>query len=347
MFLKKKQFWGTLIAIALLAYCVKDVRLHHLESLAERLDFRYVIPAILCAFAFPISRALRWRLMVSQQKKVPAGRVITLYSAGQILNIVMPALTGQVGRLILFSRSEGLRKTYIFSTILLEVLFDAISLIVVLVLTSLAFVLPAKYGPAGYIISAIVIVVLVLLYLLLHYQQSLENFGRRRLRERWPGLYVSLRKFLRSFTQGLNLLRSSQHFIGSLFYSLLSWVVHILMVYYLLKSFGFHLPIAASASIMIINTLALMIPITPGNAGTFEFAVSTALAAFPEVGRSDAVLFALALHLLDLLPVMVLGFIYIKFEKVSISELKEKHEGEDIFDRVSDDGTLIEDEEAV
>ncbi|UCG60644.1 MAG: flippase-like domain-containing protein [Candidatus Zixiibacteriota bacterium] len=347
MFLKKKQFWGTLVAIALLVYCVKDIRLHHLEALSERLDWVYLVPAVASAFVFMIARALRWRLMVSRNRSVPAGRVITLYSAGQILNIIMPALTGQVGRLILFARSEGLRKTFVFSTILLEVLFDAISLIIVLILTSLAFVLPAKYGPAGYIISALVAVVLILLYLILHYQHRLEDIGRKHLRDRWPGIYVSLRKSIRSFTQGLNLLRSSQHFIGGLFYSLLSWITHILVVYFLLRSFGFHLPIAAAASVMIINTLALMIPITPGNAGTFEFAVSTALAAFPEVGRSDAVLFALALHILDILPMMLLGFIYLKFARVSISELKEKHEDEDIFDRVSDDGTLIEDEETV
>ena len=347
MILKKKQFWGTLIAIFFLVICLWDVRLSDIRALSERLNLTYLIPAVLCTFAFIIAKALRWRLMASQQKKIPVGRTMTLYSAGQILNIIMPALTGQVGRLFLFARSEGLRKTFIFSTIVLEVLFDAISLIVILVLVSVAFVLPAQYRPAGYIISAIVIVVLILLYLILHYQRSLENIGRNRLRDRWPGLYVGLRKFIRSFTQGIKLLRSSQHFIGSLIYSLLSWLTHTLVVYFLLKSFGFDLPIVAAATVMIINTLALMIPVTPGNAGTFEFAVSTALAAFPEVGRADAVLYALALHLLDLLPIAVLGFIYLKFERVSISRLKEEHEDEIIFDRMTENGTLVEDEETV
>ena len=162
-----------------------------------------------------------------------------------------------------------------------------------------------------------------------------------------PELCLRHRTAIRSFTQGIRLLRSSQHFIGSLIYSLVSWLTHTLVVYYLLKSFGFDLPIVAAATVMIINTLALMIPVTPGNAGTFEFAVSTALAAFPEVGRADAVLFALALHLLDLLPIAILGFIYLKFERVSISKLKEEHEDEIIFDRMTENGTLVEDEERV
>ncbi|MEW6413365.1 MAG: lysylphosphatidylglycerol synthase transmembrane domain-containing protein [Candidatus Zixiibacteriota bacterium] len=346
MIFKKKQFWGIIIAIAFLGYCLWGVRLEEIKALSEKLDLAFLVPAILCTFAFIITKALRWRLMVAQQKEIPRGRAITLYSAGQMLNIVMPALTGQVGRLFLFARSEGLRKTFVFSTIVLEILFDAISLILVLVVTSLAFVLPDKYRPAGYIISAIVVVVLILLYLILHYQQSLENMGRDKLRDRWPGAYIGMKKFIRSFTQGINLLRSSQHFLGSLAYSLGSWITHTLVVYFLLRSFGFDLPEAA-LTVMIINTLALMIPITPGNAGTFEFAVSTSLAAFPEVGRSDAVLFALALHLLDLLPISALGFIFLRSEKVSIQKLKSEHEHQDIFDKVSEEGTLVEDEETV
>ncbi|MEE8576934.1 MAG: lysylphosphatidylglycerol synthase transmembrane domain-containing protein, partial [candidate division Zixibacteria bacterium] len=128
MIFKKKQFWGTLVAVLLLAYCFKDVRPEHIRSLSHRLEIIFLIPAIVCSFLFILTKALRWRLMVSQQRKIPVGRVITLYSAGQILNIVMPALTGQVGRLFLFARTEGLRKTFVFSTIVLEVLFDAISL---------------------------------------------------------------------------------------------------------------------------------------------------------------------------------------------------------------------------
>ena len=94
---------------------------------------------------------------------------------------------------------------------------------------------------------------------------------------------------------------------------------------------------------MIINTLALMIPISPGNAGTFEFAVSTTLTAFA-IGRTDAVLFALALHLLDLLPIGILGYIYLHMKKISISEIKHKHEDDMIFEQVDEEGHLIEDE---
>jgi uncharacterized protein (TIRG00374 family) len=254
-------------------------------------------------------------------------------------------LTGQVGRMFLFSKNEGFKKSFIFSTIILEILFDSISLILFLLLTSLAFVFPDKYRFVGYIIAGVTILLIIALYLILHYQEKIEGLCQNKFRERWPGFYINIKKFMRSFVQGINLLKSSQHFASSLAYSMMAWITHTLVVYFLMLSFGYHLPFAAAASVMIINTLALMIPITPGNAGTFEVAVSTSLLAFSVV-RSDAVLFALALHILDLIPIGILGYIYMHLEKVSIRQIKSEHEDDLIYDKISEDGDyLVEEEE--
>ncbi len=344
MIFKKKQFWGSLIAIALLIYCVKDIKISDIETLSHRLDLAYLIPTVICAFIFIVIKGLRWRVIASRQKKIRVFRVLSLYAAGQVINIVMPALAGQVGRLFLFAKTEGLKKTFVFSTIVLEVLFDSLSLIFFLMLTSVAFVVPDEYRTVGYILSAATVLVLVLLYLMLHFQHRIEEFASKRFRERWPGFYIGLKKFLRSFVQGINLLRSTQHFAGTFAYSLVGWALHTFVIYFLLMSFGFHLPFAAAASVMIINTIALMVPITPGNAGTFEVAVSTALSAF-SIPRTDAVLFALALHLLDLLPILVLGSIFLRQEKLSISDIKSEHEDDEIYKHVSEDGTFLETEE--
>lgn len=346
MIWKKKQFWGSLIAIALLIWCVKDIRPSEIKELSTRINLIYLIPSVICAFLFVITKALRWRIVVSQQKKIKMFRSITLHSAGQILNIVMPALTGQVGRMFLFSKNEGLKKTFIFSTIVLEILFDSISLIIFLLITSLAFAFPEDYRFLSYVIAIVTAVLIALLYVILHYQSAIENGCQKLLKKRWPGFYIGMRKFVRSFNKGMNLLRSSQHFFPTLGFSLFGWLVHTLVVYFLFLSFGLDLPFAAAASVMIINTLALMVPISPGNAGTFEVAVSSSLKAF-SVSGTDAVLFALALHLLDLLPIMIFGYIFMHTEKVSIKDIQSGHEEDDIFDQITEDGSVIEDEEKV
>lgn len=342
MILKKKQFWGTIVAIALLAYCVKDVRLDEVKSLAREVDYLYLALATIASFLFFICKGLRWRIILSQQKQIPPIRAVLLFSAGQILNIMMPMLTGQVGRLFLFSRAEGIRKTVLFSTIILEVLFDAISLVVFLFVTSLAFAFPQEYRTVSLILVLITVAALIVLYTVLHWQLSLEELARKHFRDRAPGFYITMKKFLRSFNKGMILLRSSQHMIGSLAYSLLSWAVHTTVIFLLLKAFGLSLPFGAAAAIMILNTLAVMIPITPGNAGTFELAVSSSLIAF-SVGRGDAVMFALVLHLLDLLPIVTMGLIFLHQDKVSIREIKSQHEEDIVFDQVSEEGVFVDD----
>lgn len=342
--LKNKQFWGIVVAVALLAFCVKDVRMSELRQLSHRLDLVYLIPTVILSFLYVISRGLRWRLLVSQQKYLPVFRGVSLYSAGQILNVVMPALTGQVGRLFLFAKKEGMKKTFVFSTIVLEILFDAISLVVFLLFTSLAFAFPEEYRSVGVIIAIVTTGLLVLLYLMLTFQSRLEAIGHRLCRPRWPGLYISIKKFIRSFSKGIETLRSSQHFFVSLFYSLAGWTAHMFIIYFLLESFGFDLPVAASAAVMIINTLALMVPITPGNAGTFEVAVAASLSAF-NVARSDAVLFAVALHLLDLLPVFVLGLGFLRAEKLTLAEIKSQNEDKMLLDEIGENGHLVEEKE--
>ena len=73
VFWKKKQFWGGLIAIALLAYCVKDIKVSDIRVLLTRVNLYYLIPCIAAAFIFVILKGVRWRVLLSRQKKVSYG----------------------------------------------------------------------------------------------------------------------------------------------------------------------------------------------------------------------------------------------------------------------------------
>jgi uncharacterized protein (TIRG00374 family) len=331
---KKKHFWGTVIAIILLGYCVKDISLTDAQKLIRKVNFYYFIPAIFMEYLMIFLKAFRWKTIVEKTKNIKFPRVLSLYSAGQVLNIVLPALTGQVGRLLLFSKKENLSKSYIFSTIVIEVLFDSISLLIfILILSTVSFVLPPEYSSVSYVIAFATISLFVLLYLILHFKDEIGSVGRRLMRGRWPGLYITLKKFSYSFTRGIDLLRSSHYFFRTLLFSLLAWAAHVLVIYYLFKSFGFDLPLVSAILVMVINTLALLIPITPGNAGTFELVVVAALLAFGIV-KSDAVLFALALHILDLLPIFTMGMFFFHSERLSIKEIEAEGEKEELLGQV-------------
>jgi len=344
LFLKKKEFWGTLIALGIFLYLLKDISPADINRLLKRVNIYYFIPALLMQFGMVILKGIRWRTIIEKTKNIPYYRVIPLFAAGQMLNIVMPALTGQVARLLLFSKNAGLRKTFVFSTVVMEVLFDAISLLIMILLLSMAFVFPVEYRSISYIIAIATGAMFILLYLLLSFKTKIGNFGRRHIRGRWPGVYITVKKFALSFTKGIALLRSTQYFFRTLILSLVAWTSQILVVYFLFKAFGFQLPFVTAIVIMVINILALLIPITPGNAGTFELAVMAPLLAF-NILKSDAVMYALALHIIDLIPIFIIGMFFFRSQRMTIKEIKEiKKEGEkeEIMDNVETDEVLAE-----
>ncbi|MBN2226896.1 MAG: flippase-like domain-containing protein [candidate division Zixibacteria bacterium] len=322
-FLKKKQFWGSIIALLLLAFIVKDISPDDLRRLYNRVNPYFLIPCLLAQFMILFFKGWRWRTIVERSKPMRLTQVVPMFAAGQVINIFMPALTGQVGRLLLFSRRTGLSKTYIFSTIVLEVLFDAMSLLVfIAVLSAASFAFPPEYRKVGLIIAIATISLLTCLYVYLHFQDAAGILGRKLCRNRWPGFYITVKKFTRSFTRGITMLRSTQYFTKTLLLSLAAWVSQLMVVYSLFNAFGFDLPLVAAMVLMVVNTLAVMIPITPGNAGTFELAVLATLSLFfGRIGKSDAALFGLALHIFDILPMFVLGYLFLHIEKITIREI--------------------------
>ncbi len=320
-FLKKKQFWGSIVAFAILAYVIRDISLQDVTNLIDRVDYQFVALALASQFVVIMTKAFRWKTIVEKAKRLSYIRVVPLFSAGQVINILLPALTGQAGRILLFARKADLSKTFVLSTVVIEVLFDSISLLICIGLLSTAtIVFPRQYEHISYILTAATLVLFMLLYLILIFDRKFEDFYRRRFRDKWPSIYVGIRRFHRSFTKGISLLKSSKYLVSTLGASLLSWLFHAAVIYFLFLSFGFKLPLISAVVIMVINTVALMVPITPGNAGTFELAVAAPLLAF-NIGRTDAVMFALALHIVDFLPIMLMGSLFIHTERLSLKEI--------------------------
>ncbi len=339
---RSRHLLGVLLGLALLAYCIKDLRLADIEELGQRLNVWLVLPAIACAFGFLIMRSLRWRLLIRQQVPVTFLQSLGLFGTGNIFSISFPAGTGQLARLVLFSRKLNLRKTFVFSTIFMEVVFDALTLVIFIIATSaLAITIPERLGDyqfetIGWAISGVTLVGVVGLYVMVHNQRRLERLAGHWLRQPAPKLYIGIRKFIRSFARGVELLRSGQHTLMALGASVAARVSQLFAIWFLLEAFGIRLPFAAAAIILVVNTILLMVPITPASVGVFQFAVTTSLAAFA-VPRGDSVLFALCLHLVELTPIFAVGLTWLIFNRSRPSDFRPPDD-RTIEDELRDEG---------
>lgn len=330
---KKKQFWGGLIAIGILVFLFYDLDLPRLLELARTLRLVYLAPVLACTTLLIVFKTYRWKVIVSKVRKVLFWPTLSLYATSQLIAVLLPALTGQAGRVLLFSKKGNFSKTYCFSTIFLEVVLDGAGLISLMLISSSVFVFPKEYRFVSYIIAGTTLFLMVLFYASLHFQERLEELGHNKLRRRSLKMYLVLKKFLKSFNEGIAVIKSTDKlfFVSALTFC--SWASQVGSVYFLFKMFNFDLPVWSAVVVIIINYLALMVPITPGNIGSFQLAVVAGLNIF-SVPKTEAVLFSVLLYLVDMIPMIALASFFLFKEHFSIHD-------------ISADGELVEVEKMV
>ena len=79
------------------------------------------------------------------------------------------------------------------------------------------------------------------------------------------------------------------------------------------------MPFWGAIIVLIVNTLAIMIPVSPGNVGVFQIACVIGLGFFG-IPKDDALAFSIVLHAVELAPVFILGAISSFSQHVHIRE---------------------------
>ena len=306
VFLRRKRFWGLLAGLGFLAWCFHDLDLKEVTGLLRGLRFEWVIAAMIVVVSVLWLRSFRWRILLSPIAHVGHGRMFSLYSVGQLANVMFPALTGQAVRVLMIHRALGVTKTGVVSTVLLEALLDGLSLVIFMTIASALLVLPDWLMQGGRVGTIIILALVLLLAVIVKFRQPLGALIER-LEHRLPEpVYRRIDRLWVNFSDGLAAVRSLKRLSLSFFCSVGSWVGNLLVVMFLIYAFDFDLPPGSALVLMIINTLMMAIPVSPGNVGTFQLASVLGLNLFG-VPKTDAVSFGLMLHATTLVPIAALG----------------------------------------
>lgn len=313
--LKRKRFWATVLALVLLVWCVHDLDLQQVGHIVARLRYGFLIWAMLVVVGVLFIRSVRWRILVNPMKAVGGMRMFSIYSLGQLGNLLFPAGTGTALRVLILHKSEGVSKTGGASTVMLETLLDGLSLLVFLAGASAVLVLP-DWLQRGQIYGAVVI---TLIFAILVASVALrERLGRKvekmraHLSERW---HSRLYHLWTHFQEGVSAMRSLRHLSLALVASFASWLGQLAVISLLLYAFGLALPAGAALVLMVMNTLLLVIPVTPGNVGTYQVATVVGLSLFG-VEKTDAVSYGIVLQATTYVPIACVGlYHYVRYAR--------------------------------
>ena len=323
--------WSVLVGIVtsivfgfILSYQI-DVR-----QLVTALQSTHSLLLVLAIGAFLgtlLLRAWRWQYLLEALKPIQTLPLFSVTAIGFMANMLLPAHAGEVVRAYLLGQKEQISTTACFATIVVERLFDLVSVLLILAVTLVWGQLPLAAGPVadsvrigGYGAVVLCVAVAASLWLLRAQTARMTNVIRLCLRflpERW---LARLTTFLHAFASGLEGLHKSRRLLLLLFQSLALWMLMAGSDLLVLVAFGLHLPLSAAFFVLVLQVIGVMIPSSPGFIGTYHAAVVIGLAVFG-VGRELALSVALVMHAVFFFPSIVLGGIFLWQENLSLRNL--------------------------
>lgn len=129
-------------------------------------------------------------------------------------------------------------------------------------------------------------------------------------------------KILESFIAGLNVLEKPKYILLVIIHSFLVWIASGITIYLTLLAFNINLPLYVSFFVLVVTSLGIAIPSSPGFIGTYHFFCIASLSIFG-ISKELAVSYAIFFHALGYIPITLTGLICLWKENVSLLYLKD------------------------
>jgi len=315
------KFWlGIAIGGLFLFLAFRGIDFQELENALKGVNYVILIPASLLTILSVLVRAFRWHYLLQPIRKISKRSLFSATMIGLMANNLFPARLGEFVRAYVIGEKESISKSASFATIVLERIFDGITVLLFLsaVLLLYSFPLPDWMRNAAYFASGIYLFALGFLILLKVKTQKVLQFIQFITKPLPEKIRTGLIHILNSFIHGLQILHDFKNIIIVSLLSLLVWLPIGYIIHVLLHSFGIHLPIYASFFLLVLICIGVMIPSAPGYVGTIQLICVAVLGIF-DVARSQALSFSFLFHITQFVPITVIGLILFFAEGFSFS----------------------------
>ncbi len=270
-------------------------------------------------------RARRWHYLFPPGSE-PAGLEPAIW-IGYMANNVLPLRAGELVRVYVVARrwkaaEGGAGRAHGFwttlATLIVERALDGLAVVLILAVLILVIPVPAYMEWAALVLLGVDLCGIAALLAFVVAPRLCERLIGR-LTRRWPVLERRLLRAFTTFVSGLDGVRAPGHLLPIFLWSVLVWVVPALAFWAMLVAMNLHLPWVAGWTVLAFVGLGVSIPSAPGYVGVFHAAAALAVGIFG-VGPSAAIGYALVLHASQVVPITLIGWVYLLREHVSLGE---------------------------
>lgn len=291
-----------------------------LASLAEA-NFAYLPPAILVYFAGVWVRGVRWGMLLHQFARLPPPRLFRAVVIGFAVNDVTPFRLGEIARAYLLVRWAGVPAGSTFATIVVERLFDGLTLCGILVVARLWLPDSALLAWMAGLASVVFVLGTAGAYVGVLWPRFVLRIADLVLRAAPGRLRARLRRLCETFLLGLSVLRRGRLLLLTSALSTAAWLGEALMYYLIMLGFGFDEGLLAALLGMVAANLGSMVPSAPGYVGTFHVPLKTVLTEVFSVEAALAASYTLVVHATLIVPVVLVGAFFLWREGLSLAAL--------------------------
>ena len=348
---------GVLLSAAALYFAFKNVPLAELFNYLASINYFWVLPAVLVAVLSFMLRAVRWQIILESTRRISVWRVFHPMMIGFMINCVLPGRLGEVARPVILQKKEKVPFSTGLATVVAERAFDISLLILLFMLTAGGMKInPDQYVAFGtyqldqetlqtvfdtmlklgaVLIAGIAIfsigkardliysAILLTPGVLFFAGKQFKAAVRRKICE--PVINI-----LKNIAQGFALIRYPKKIIICAGLSALIWGLQACSYYlFSLGSPGINLTYLEITTVMVIICIFISLPSVPGWWGLWEAGGVFALSLFG-ISAKDAAGFTLANHAIQVIPVILIGFVSAMILSVNIRRLS--FEGKKIKD---------------
>ena len=286
----------------------------------RRVNYVWLIPSGACTLAGYVVRTLRWRVILGAAARAPLLTLFSVLVMGFATNNLLPGRLGELWRAYLIGRKRNVRKSFALASVVVERVFDGLTLIALLALLSTVVDLPG-WGRQVELLATLVFVGATGAVVALLWQPQLMRAAVDLVLRPLPGrLAAWAGGTFDAFVDGLGPLRHGPVLLTAASLSVVVWLLE--GSSYLLLSRGISLGLPSSAELPAIGltlvtiNLGIMVPSGPGYLGTQEFFGTSALGVFG-VSPHAALALVLVSHAVQYLLVTGLGLLFFAREHLS------------------------------
>lgn len=290
------------------------------EIIAAFQTARYEFMALTFGVVITLTMLRGWRWSVLTQGRLLPYDCFWLFNVGFLFNNVLPVRLGELARAVLAGRRPKMHFTSALSSIVVERLFDMVSVVILLGIVLVGLDLPGWATAAGATMGGGALLGIAALAYAARRPDGALKLGAR-VMSLAPGITRErATAFLEPFIEGLGGVSNLRTFALGLVLSVAAWLGSGLAAWLLMHAFWQHPPIIMGQLAVAAAGLGLSIPSAPSGLGPFHAAVIgvfTAVGYDADISRS----YAFTLHAINFSVTTLLGILGLLREGASFGEV--------------------------